>query len=152
MSTFMSKLISPMGLVVLICFFLPWITISCGNMPVINEASAMDIATGLTVNGQTQEGNSLLYLSLVGGAILVFTGLGLWNAKNSPASVGALIGAVIVLVVWFLFRKNLQDGVNEAAAQGFVLNHQWEMGFWGTFIGGVVGGIGALFSFGERDQ
>lgn len=150
MSTFMAKLISPMGLVVVICFFLPWITVSCGNIPVINDASAMDIAGGLTVNGETQDGNPMLYLSLVGGTILLVTGLGLWNAKNGPASIGAMLGALIVLGVWFLFRKNFQDGVSEAAAQGIVLTHEWKMGFWGTFIGGFVGGIGALLSFGER--
>jgi len=151
MNAFMSKLISPAGLVAFICFFLPWITVSCGNMPVINNASAMELAQGITVNGQTNEGDPLLYLLLVGAAVLILAGMKLWNDRSGLASVGALLGSLLVIAIWFLFRKGLQDQVAQAAVQGMVLTHEWEIGFWGTFVGGVIGGIATLFSFGDRD-
>ncbi|MEZ4867540.1 MAG: hypothetical protein R3C14_39805 [Caldilineaceae bacterium] len=151
MNTFMSKLISPAGLVTLICFFLPWITVSCGNMPVITNASAMELAQGITVNGQSQEGDPLLYLLLVGAIILLLAGMKLWNARSALASTGALLGSLLVVVIWFLFRKGLEEGLAQAAAQGMVLIHKWEIGFWGTLVSGLVGGIAALFSFGERE-
>lgn len=151
MNTFMSKLISPAGLVALICFFLPWITVSCGNMPVITNASAMDLAVGITINGEPSEGNAALYLALVGAFVLILTGIKLWNTRSVLASIGTLIGSLLILGVWFLFRKGLQDGLAEAAAQGMMLIHEWEVGFWGTFVGGIVGGIAGLFSFGERN-
>lgn len=152
MNSLMGKLISPMGLVVFICFFLPWITISCGNMAMVTDVTAMEIANGITVGNQTQEGNPALYLLLVGAAVIFFAGIKLWSSRNSPAAVGALLGALLVLAIWFLFRKSVQDAINETATQGIVLTREWEMGFWGTFVGGVVGGIGALFGFGQTES
>jgi hypothetical protein len=152
MNTLMSKLLSPVGLVTFICFFLPWITVSCGDIPVVNNISAMELAQGITINGQTNEGDPVLYLLLLGAALLFWAGIKLWNARNGLASVGALLGSLLVLGIWFLFRKELQDGIDEAAAQGMILTNEWEIGFWGTLVSGIVGSIAALFSFGERES
>lgn len=151
MSSFASKLIGPMGFTILVCFFLPWLTVSCGNMTIINDASGFEMAQGITIQGQQSESAPVLYIIAAAGLVMGLAGLVLWASHNPAASVVGLISALAVLVVWFLFRGRVTDEFALAAQQGMVFDLSWEMGFWGIFIGGAVGGLSSLLSFGKRD-
>ena len=152
MSNLASKLIGPAGLVILICFFLPWITVSCGGITAIDGASALDIAGGIKVENESMESTPELYLVLAGAIVMVAAGARLWGNRSGMASAAALLGTLLVLGIAYLFRAGVMEEIQKAASQGFVLQVQWEGGYWGAFTGGLAGAVASLLSFGRTSE
>ncbi|ERI93342.1 hypothetical protein HMPREF1982_01766 [Clostridiales bacterium oral taxon 876 str. F0540] len=77
------------GLIV-ICFFLPFVTVSCQGRQ-IAALSGIDLAFGKVIQGQRINPNTFALLSFITAVIGIFTGF-LKNIKNNIIS--AIIGAV----------------------------------------------------------
>ena len=152
MSSFASKLVGPMGLVVLVCFFLPWMTVSCSGMEIISDVTAFDIAQGIEAQGEQTDPSPDLFLILVGGAVMALAGARLWGSRSPAASVLALLGSGLALGIWFYFRTSTMSDIAEGASQGIVFTLRWEFGFWGTMVGALVGVLSSLLSFGSRSD
>ena len=91
MAAFFTKLISPAGLVVLVCFFLPWMSASCaGNSYAVITLSGYELSNDFEMNGQVLPGNPQIYGVAAGGAVLLLAGLFLWANRNALVSLLAL--------------------------------------------------------------
>lgn len=152
MSSFASKLVGPMGLVILVCFFLPWMTVSCSGMEIISNATAFDIAQGIEAQGERTDPSPDLFLIVAGGVVMALAGARLWGSRSPVASVMALLGSALALGIWFYFRTSVMSDLDEGASQGIVFTLRWESGFWGTMVGAAVGVLASLLSFGSRSS
>lgn len=117
--------------IVLVCFFLPWVQLSCGGAS--DTLSGFDLA---------REDSTLLWLiPLVTAAVLV---LGLLRRAGEKQQPFAIISAIAGGITLFLMN-NQRAKVSDAAA---VIPAQLTGWFWLGFISAgamIVTGIGVLF-------
>lgn len=147
MSTLFSKLISPMGLVVLVCFFVPWLTVSCGSVPVLDDVSAFDLTQPRVLGSEQIDGTLELFAAPVGAVLLLVAGLVLWSRRSVLASIVALIGGAVALGIGVLFYLNVTNGLKEDPSMAQMIIVQWRVGFWGNLAASALGIIAALVSF-----
>lgn len=136
---------SPAALVVLACFFLPWVTVSCEGTE-IGEYSGYELMTGDLVDNtgiplfdSVDEASADYLLAAIPlAAILTLVAVGLSFSQVSESNAGfTAIGAAVlgILVLAFRWYSNMGDEMLET---------QIEMGVWGTVAGlsGIlIGGI-----------
>jgi hypothetical protein len=133
------KISASMFALVFICFFLPFVTISCENRPVV-QLSALELTTGKTFEvskeftGKDQNqvpGDSKVTLVLVAAAVGVGTNL-LKVRRSSLISAGVgAFGLLILLAVKSGIESQLVD--KGAGITGF--KAEYGLGFWGpTFL------------------
>ena len=140
----------PVALFVLLCFFLPWITISCGNQPVA-RLSGYQLAAGGEVNtrlgAQSFDGDAAVFVAP--GAALLSLGLlmGLTAAKVPGAivGVGQMLSSAAGLAVLLLKWNQLNQ---DAAANGLEVSS--EFGLWAAGIGLIALIIAAVLIIAER--
>ena len=115
------------AIVVLVCFFLPWIQVSC--------AGAKDTLSGLDL---ARQDDALLWLiPLLMGAVLVFALLRLRAASRQLVGVLSTIGGAIVVFLMNRQRERAHDGSGVIAAQ---LTGWFWLGFFAA-IAIVITGI-----------
>lgn len=133
------KISSSFFAIVLICFFLPFITISCDRTPVL-ELSGIQMTTGTTVEtpsfARPAESKKI---PADGKAIFAFAccavGLGsslikqTRNNKVLPACAGGL-GAFLILSI----KSGLDQELTKQGAGYVGFNAEYGLGFWGAFI------------------
>jgi hypothetical protein len=152
------KFISPsMFAVIIICFFLPFTTVSCQNTPVVTM-TGYQLATGTTIEKTSGLGNSLTsglnsLASLSGnsasskaageqkvpgtplaGIILAMACAGVavsFVAIRQQAMIQAAIGAIGTFLL--LFLKSQVDEQTLKQGQG-MLQNSYGMGYWGSLI------------------
>jgi len=86
------RLTTTLALIVLICFFLPWVQLSCGASE--SRLSGVDLA---------RDGHSALWLILV--LMLVILLLGITRVWKDRRDVAALIGLIAGLVSAYLMNR-----------------------------------------------
>ena len=130
--------------VAVLCFFLPWVMVSCGNQP-IASFSGWQLAAGTSVGsgfGASQlPGTPILFLALLAGAVvlaLAYLALrrGRLTRLDGFGPIG--LGSLTLLVLFAQF--NTMQG--EMGQQGVTATTQY--GLWGTVLGYlavVAGGI-----------
>lgn len=164
------KFVGPSGLVILVCFFLPWITISCASNPLedfdamfgqllgglsgssqqtpsepaqdvaetLADLSGFTLATGAEVMGRQAAANPWLWLVFLGGAALALSGALVWNEPRQDfAWIGAAAGAIVVLLCLIFWQRVATETQNA----GGMLEAQYRIGFHGTWLAGLIGGI-----------
>ena len=141
------KLASPAAVIGIICFFLPWIMVSCGNQEIVSF-SGWELAAGTEVSigfGQTEQlpGSPELFLVLLPAlAVLALAYRALRHGSTSKFYDGtAVIGLGALALVVALLALGGEDP-SELAAQGITVDYR--IGYWGTvlaYIGVTVGGI-----------
>jgi hypothetical protein len=117
--------------IVLVCFFLPWVQVSCGG--------ASDTLTGFDL--ARQDSTLLWLIPLVTAAVLV---LGLLRRAGERQQVFAILSAIAGGVTLFLMNDQ-RTKINDAAS---VIPTRLTGWFWLGFISAgamVVTGIGVLF-------
>lgn len=133
----MNKKISPAIFgIALICFFLPWVNVSCQGQKVMT-LSGIELVTGTTVSEPRMfgpprtikvPGETLAALALVaviiGGILSLFKGQ---IGVKGPAVVGGL-GTILLL----LLKSKMDDDILKQS-QG-VLQISYEMGFYLTLV------------------
>ncbi len=141
------KVISgPAAVLIVVFFFLPWITVSCNGQPV-GEFSGYHLASGtapeesadLFSTGEVNGDPILFVIPLVGVVTLALLAVTLWKPDFEPnASWGQIIAAFIGLLVlaleWFQLRSE-SEGVFDILIQPAL---------WGTAVTLIAVGAGAV--------
>jgi len=109
------------ALIVLICFFLPWVQVSC--------AGAKDSLSGLDL---ARQGEALLWLvPLLAGAILVY---GLLRHRSANPQIFGFLSAASGAVVLFLLNRERVHAHEESG----LLAAQLTGWFWLALISAIV--------------
>ena len=143
------KVASPGAGVAVLCFFLPWILVSCGGQGV--TLSGWELAAGTTVgvgfSAQQVPGEPILFLVLLAGLgvlALAYFALqrGYLTKLDGLGPIG--LGALPLLVLFIQFSGTRE----QAAQQGFVVEYQY--GLWGVVLGYIATIVGGVMNM--RDQ
>ena len=137
MSKRLPQLVLPMGIVILVCFFLPWLP---------PNITGYDLASA---NVSGAEGFGFFYAILVGAILMIGFGFPLWKSKyNQYASIFTTVGASLVVLIIF-FGMTTLAGPTFLNIDLFALA---QFGFWATLVAGIVGFIGAIASFSREPK
>jgi hypothetical protein len=136
------------GLAVL-CFFLPWIRVSCAGQSV--DLSGWQLAAGTTVGSgfgaQRVPGEPILFLVLLAGlGVLALAYFSLQRGYLTELDgLGVIgLGALPLLVLFIKF-----SGTHEQPPQlGFVVEYRY--GLWGVILGYIAVIVGGVMNM--RDQ
>jgi hypothetical protein len=126
-----------------LCFFLPWVLVSCGNeTPKLQ--SGLDIAMGTASTEPGYHGNPFVFLvPLAAIAVLVLAYLAFRRGHLHPIDgIGViLIGLFGPLYLYLQFGR---------PGEGVTIEYQY--GLWGTVVGFIVILLGGVFNYLERRQ
>lgn len=133
------KLGSSGAALAILCFFLPWILVSCGGQQV--KLSGWELSAGTSVGGQPIEGKPILFLVPIAGiAVIALAYLaykrGMLTGLDGYGLVG--LGALPLIVLLAQFSGTQE----QASQQGYTFEYQF--GLWGViigYIGVIVGGV-----------
>src|SRR6185503_3060928 len=106
------KVASPGVLLVLVCFFLPWVLQSCGNAPP-QEYSGWQLAVGNAAAGERYNGNLLIFivpLAAIVVAVLAFRSiqrsyLSLWDGFVPTG-----LGGLVLIFLFLQFGRPVSEG------------------------------------------
>jgi len=143
------KVSTPGAGVAAICFFLPWILVSCNRQPVA-QLSGWDLAAGTTVgsgfSAQQIPGTPLIFLvflAALGVFALAYFALqrGYLTKLDGFGLIG--IGALPLLMLFYQFSGSQA----EAARQGYRIEFQY--GLWGLVLGYIAVIVGGIMNWRE---
>jgi len=149
------KVASPAALVAMVCFFMPWVLVSCGNQPLVSLSGwELTVGTTVTVFGQTSEvaGSPMLLIVLLAGLgvfvlMYLFYRTGVLTKLDGWGLVSVGVISLIVLIVTILQRfQEVSERFQEA------VQVEYQYGFWGVVLGYaavILGGVMNIMS--ERD-
>jgi len=126
----------------ILCFFLPWILVSCGGQQAL---SGWELSAGTSIGGQPIEGKPILFLVLIAGiAIIALAYLAYRRGMLTGLDGYGLIGlGVLPLIVLLAHYSSAQE---QAHQQGYTFESQF--GLWGVvvgYIGAIIGGVFNLY-------
>ena len=95
---------------VLICFFLTWISVSCGSEQIL-EVSGQELAAGVTFFGEKAPGQPILWLTLLAALIcLIIAGAAYSKGSMSRSgAIGQLLLATAGLIAMLVVYLNLRS-------------------------------------------
>jgi len=134
----------PGAALVVVCFFLPWIAVSCEGQPMIT-LSGLDMARA----GAVGAGRSELYLVVGAGLIslLVLAYVyqrGYVDTTSAVVQLGlAVIGFVPIGLVYLDLRPEAQDATVAVTANT-------QLGLWATLLGLLLIAVGGVLDLMER--
>ena len=136
------KIASPAAALIIVCFFLPWVMVSCSGQQ-LAEFSGWELATGPEINTgfgveRADATPTAFLIPLFAIAILVLA----WRSSQKQHLSGVdrygliVLGALPLILMWIQFL----GAQSEAASQGFRMESR--IGWWGTVIGllGIAAG------------
>jgi len=144
----MKNLATAGGVLVIICFFLPWMMVSCSfDTSTGIEVSGYDLSQGAKDLSDMASYASMFYyeasgydsvFSLFQFAILaipicVVIGLILLFKPNRG---GALFFGVVALIILLAFSIWISNAKSELMMEGIVINYR--IGYWGTWLGLIL--------------
>lgn len=141
-----NKVVGPSASVALICFFLPWILVSCEGQPIISM-SGWQLAVGGTIStsfGTRPIGSSpelfLVLLAAIGCLVLIYVSYQrlLSISQAAYATVGLAVVSLLLLLIKFFTAEQPDQGV------GPEIEVALQYGLWGTFLGYIGVIIGAV--------
>ncbi len=137
------------GAIAVLCFFLPWVLVSCNETPVARW-SGWDMATGPaihTVFGEQPAGESYPALFVVPAGGIVCAVLALLGYRRrlalragALAAIGAAAASLLVLVIQF--AKLGSQAANQESMS--IISGKTQAGLWGTvaaFLVVILGGV-----------
>lgn len=148
--------------VVILCFFLPWITVSCSTFGLLGQDyvetwSGYELASGginlvNTVHvGDTQGLYVTLAAAVVAFLILLFSGRRrLGRGATTVVTLLTLAGGGALASVYASVYKEVREFVTAASEFGRA-GYKPEIGLWGTIIGLAGMALGALADTTSRD-
>jgi hypothetical protein len=147
----------PAAVLIIVLFFLPWVTVSCDDIP-IGEFSGYHLATGTAPTGSEDlftggqiDGDPILFaIPLIGLVTLILLGVTIWKSSfEANAGWGQIIASFLGLLIlgleWLQLRSQ-GDGVFDIVIQPAL---------WGTVATLVAIGGGAVFDLvrgGQRQR
>jgi hypothetical protein len=114
--------------IILICFFLPWFTVSCSGGFAGVSVTGYEAATGNVEGAEDEDTDGDLYL--FAAPLAALAGLGLVFAQRlfREGYIAAGVGGLIVHGVYYL---QLQGDIDDARQMsGEIINVSWEIGWW----------------------
>jgi len=152
MSRYGNKVIGPAAAIALVCFFLPWLFVSCEGRPLVTM-SGWQLAAGGEVEtssgSEEVEGDAELFLTLaapIGALFLLFLAYQRRVAIRSGAlaTLGLAVMSLAILYIKFsdIFSRAAEDG----------LTVELKYGFWGTVLAHVALLLGAALNLGEAES
>lgn len=135
--------------VALICFFLPFVNVSCGGQKVASF-TGIQLVTGTTIKQpgmfeqkQTQKLKREPLAICAFLSVIVGLGLSLLKTKKSPI-VTAIIGGIGAVMLLLLKSKMDNDVLNQT---GGMVQLEYTFGFWLTFLLNFsAAGLNAFFA------
>lgn len=124
----------PLGFLVILLFFMPYITVSCSGTEV--SASGFELATGniagadnASMGGQsTSSSDPILFVIPVAGAVAIAVAF----MSLEPAKTIYIVAGLVGLGVQIFKVLDYQRQVSEAREQGVVVNINYEFAWWLT--------------------
>lgn len=151
-----SKITGPGAAVAFICFFLPWVLVSCEDQPVATF-SGWQLATGGNVQtalgSQPLEGSPILFIVLlaaVGCLALVYFIYRRQFAIRSGAYAALGLAGLSLLILLFKFITAEPDASQNDIAVEIKLRFQY--GFWGTVLAYLAIVVGAIMDLSPKEQ
>lgn len=154
------KVASPAAAIAMVCFFLPWVLVSCGNQP-ITSLSGWELAAGTTLEWMGQKlspipGRPLLFLVFLAGiGVLALGYLALRRGsvrKLDGWGLIALGGLPLLALLTLLSGQNeaveaLQEGSDMMAKDLIKVDTQY--GLWGVILGYIAVIAGGILNLRE---
>ena len=126
-SSFISR---PAAIVIVICFFLPFITLSCSGSGV--QMSGYDMATGIDVYSQQVPGDVLYFVFPVLGIIALGGSFLRVGEARITYFVTSLVGLGFMLERTLYWQRTVTDTSRQ---QGVLITLTYEIGWWLMLFG-----------------
>ncbi|MFN3396681.1 MAG: zinc-ribbon domain-containing protein [Thermodesulfovibrionales bacterium] len=122
--------------IALICFFLPWINVSCQGQKVMSF-SGIQLVTGTTIEEPTMFGPAqkrkvkseafalLTFLSAIAGLVLSLM-------KNKKGTIGTIVSGCAGIVLLLMLESKLDSDIKKETAGMLQLNY--DIGFYLTLV------------------
>jgi len=140
------------GAIIVLCFFLPWVSVSCAGQPV-GELSGLDLASGSQI---VPEDLKIYLIPLAGLIVLGLVALVVRRAISEEASAGgqiftALLAALILWLKWndMSVESGSLDFMEALTSEatgirgGNIFTISTEIGLYGTILGLLLVLVGA---------
>lgn len=137
-----SKVIKVSSLVLLIVFFLPFVSVSCGSEKM--EISLKDLTFGMNIGFQKVEGNPTLIVYLLIPLVVAIVAFAV--KKQKPGSIIALLGSLIYLFLLFAQYMNILE------SQDLFMQTNIEIGAYLALILNVVIFIASIVGFSSKNN
>ena len=135
---------------VILCFFLPWILVSCGGQT--TRISGWDLATGAEIRSgfmsqpvESQPGLFLVLLAGLGVIALAYFAYKRCRLRKVTDGFGLIVLGAIPLAILLLNFV----GAKEAAAKEGIYYIDFQLGLWGTIIGFMIVIVGGVLNLRE---
>jgi len=135
--------------IVIICFFLPFVDVSCGNQK-IATITGIQFVTGAEIGeSELLEGKRAQKVEsepiVIAVLICTIAGLLLSFIRNGRSSILPAISALAALILLLIFKAKLD---NEVLKQGEgVLRLEYRNGFWGSLLSLILAAVLNGFMF-----
>lgn len=164
MKNLSSLISSGAGILILVAFFLPWITVSCSSISV--SGSGYELATGTVGDEELDDTDddieTYAYLWLVPLAALV-AGAAVYLRENASGHdilntvksiyIGASgVGLVSMLIFYAEFRSDLDSAAEEAGFDASIYEVSYEIGWWLTILAFLAIGAAGLYFLGQEEE
>ncbi|MCE7918826.1 MAG: hypothetical protein DYG85_04820 [Chloroflexi bacterium CFX1] len=133
----------------ILCFFLPWILVSCGGQTA--KVNGWDLASGTVIGSgfgaQQIEGKPILFLVFLaafGVLYLAYTAFKRGSLIPTMDGYGLIALGAVPLLILFISFSGAKD---QAAQQGIYIEYQ--VGLWGTVIGYIAAIAGGVLNLRE---
>jgi len=145
-----NRIIGPAAAIALVCFFLPWVLVSCGGQPMASFSGWQLAAGGNIQTGfgtQPIEGSPVLFLVLlaaIGCLALVYFGY----QRQIVTRTGAYIATGLAGASLLILLAKFSGAQSQATQPGVTVKLQY--GLWGTVLANVAIIIGAVLDLREE--
>lgn len=133
----------------ILCFFMPWMLVSCGGQTA--KISGWQLAAGTTIgsgfSAQQMEGKPILFLALLaafGVIYLAYSAYKLGSLTPTMDGYGLIALGVLPLLILFISFSGVKD---QAAQQGVYVEFQF--GLWGAVLGYIAAIAGGVLNLRE---
>lgn len=136
--------------VALLCFFLPWITVSCQGMPLSFSFSGWTLAVGTTIENQRVPGEPILFVVLLAAILLIPLSLvARGKTRNEVRNSLVLRGLTSAVPVVLLLYKAGQWNNQVQRQAGGLVRLDYQPWFFLTILAFIAAGIGGFLELRE---
>jgi hypothetical protein len=152
-----NKIIGPAGIVALVCFFMPWVLVSCENQPVASFTGMQLAAGGRVGSGlgaQPLRGSPELFLVLFAAAGCIALVYLAYRGRMAVRRAAAFAIGLAALSLLLMFAK-FAGAPGQTSQMGAAVKLDLQYGFWGSVLANlaiVAGGVIELRSVGQAQS
>jgi hypothetical protein len=140
------------ALAALICFFLPWLQVSCGGERAFT-VSGWQLASGAEVMGERQGGHAYIFIvPLLLVALLVLLIVIAWQGRpRATAAVPEFVVGLLCIAIPIIEYLRLRSQAHSEGGEA-VLGVTIRYGFWGMMVCGLLLAVGGFRSWAGRSH